>query len=306
MLKSMAKEWQMKVTAVALPGANQNFDIIIHSDFDQALFDLIESWLEGRLIPRIILRVDPSAEKSQSPNLISLGLNPSPADLSRALADSLTGRMGDTTICPEAPRLRDISKLYPLKIVAADDTWTNREAITLICRHLGYEIDLVENGLELIERVRSKTYDLALVDVQMPQLDGISATLEMIRLYPDPKSRPRIVALTANVQPGDRERCIEAGMDDYLAKPVMPRDLTEMIERLFGVGAKADLGTPKRVHHITGLLIDYTHFAVLCDGMEWHENVAFISKIYKAATSDLASLHPRIRAQWGNRDRSAH
>ena len=86
---------------------------------------------------------------------------------------------------------------------------------------MGYRADVASNGVEAVEAVRRLPYDLVLMDVQMPEMDGLEATRQ-IRAG-SPGAQPRIVAMTANAIQGDREACLAAGMDDYLAKPIRPR-----------------------------------------------------------------------------------
>jgi CheY-like chemotaxis protein len=109
----------------------------------------------------------------------------------------------------------------------------------LILQKLGYRVDVVENGLEAVRAVSSTHYDLVLMDVQMPELDGLEATGIIRRTEAGGGRRIPIVAMTAHAMTGDREMCLEAGMDDYISKPIRPRDLSEIIERLFPEGSPA-------------------------------------------------------------------
>jgi CheY-like chemotaxis protein len=90
---------------------------------------------------------------------------------------------------------------------------------------MGYRADLASNGLEALESVARQTYDVVLMDVQMPEMDGLEAARRLNAEFP-PDRRPRIVAMTANAVAGDREMCMEAGMDDYVAKPIRVDALT--------------------------------------------------------------------------------
>jgi len=95
---------------------------------------------------------------------------------------------------------------------------------------MGYRADLAANGLEAIEAVERQTYDVVLMDVQMPELDGFEASREINRRWPGER-RPRLVAMTANAMQGDRELCMAAGMDDYVAKPIRIDELVTALER---------------------------------------------------------------------------
>jgi CheY-like chemotaxis protein/HPt (histidine-containing phosphotransfer) domain-containing protein len=118
-----------------------------------------------------------------------------------------------------------------LAILVAEDNPVNRAMALRQLERLGYTADAVINGREAVEAVRRQRYDLILMDLQMPELDGDLAT-RAIRSLGDSVYQPVIVAITANVMDGDRERCLAAGMDDYLGKPVLIADLRQAISRV--------------------------------------------------------------------------
>jgi len=131
----------------------------------------------------------------------------------------------------------------PLRILLAEDNPTNRELALLMLGRLGYSAEVVENGAEAVEAVRKGVWDLVLMDVQMPELDGIAAT-RRIRAELGAEG-PRIVAMTAHALPGDREACLSAGMDDYLVKPIGISDLVAALERTSSaLSPVADSGEP--------------------------------------------------------------
>jgi PAS domain S-box-containing protein len=105
---------------------------------------------------------------------------------------------------------------FPLRILLAEDNPVNQKVAIFTLKKLGYQVDIANNGLEALNAVRQQTYDLVLMDVQMPEMDGLTAT-RLIRQLTG--SQPRIVAMTANALPEDRQTCLDAGMDDYLSKP---------------------------------------------------------------------------------------
>ena len=96
---------------------------------------------------------------------------------------------------------------------------------------MGYRADVASNGLEAVESVQRQAYDVVLMDVQMPELDGLDATRRICALAPAGE-RPHIVAMTANAMQGDREMCLAAGMDDYLTKPIRVERLVEALDQV--------------------------------------------------------------------------
>ena len=121
---------------------------------------------------------------------------------------------------------------YPLKVLVAEDNPVNQRVISLMLERLGYRAEIVANGLEVLAAVHRTQFDLVLMDVQMPEMDGLQAAREMCRLH-DRTERPRMVALTANAVAGDREDCLAAGMDGYLSKPVRSNELAEALRETF-------------------------------------------------------------------------
>jgi PAS domain S-box-containing protein len=137
---------------------------------------------------------------------------PSAADVSRRLDPTLAQRL-------------------PLSILVAEDSAINQKLAVGILAKLGYASDVAANGAEALELARLKHYDLIFMDLQMPEMDGLEATRRIVAETPPP-DRPRIVAMTANALAGDRERCLAAGMDDYIAKPILPVDVQALVERV--------------------------------------------------------------------------
>jgi GAF domain-containing protein/CheY-like chemotaxis protein/HPt (histidine-containing phosphotransfer) domain-containing protein len=129
----------------------------------------------------------------------------------------------------------EMARRHPLRILLAEDNVVNQKLALRLLAQMGYRADLAANGLEAIDAVERQTYDVVLMDVQMPELDGFEASREIVRRWPE--RRPRIVAMTANAMQGDRELCEAAGMDDYVAKPIRVEELVAALERC---GARAE------------------------------------------------------------------
>lgn len=131
-----------------------------------------------------------------------------------------------------------LARRLPLRILVADDNVINQKVARLLLENLGYRSDLAANGLEVLEALKRQRYDIVLMDVQMPELDGLETTRRICQDWPEHR-RPRIIAVTAGAMRGDREKCIEAGMDDYISKPVQAEELEVVLERVGGL-APAD------------------------------------------------------------------
>jgi CheY-like chemotaxis protein len=119
---------------------------------------------------------------------------------------------------------------HPLRILLAEDNVVNQKLATRLLERMGYRIDVASNGLEAVESVARQRYDVVLMDIQMPELDGLEATRRIIAADPT-GDRPTIIAMTANAMDGDRAMCLAAGMDDYVSKPIRVAELTDALRR---------------------------------------------------------------------------
>jgi PAS domain S-box-containing protein len=118
----------------------------------------------------------------------------------------------------------------PLRILVAEDNPVNQALALAVFKKMGYRAECVADGQEVLDALAQRPYDLVFMDIQMPVMDGIEATRRILETMP-PESRPRIIAMTANAMYGDRERCLECGMDDYISKPIRLQELRLMVER---------------------------------------------------------------------------
>ena len=147
------------------------------------------------------------------------------------LVSLLTREVVSKTATPQTATLRmdpAMAARHPLRILLAEDNVVNQKLALRLLQQMGYRADLASNGLEAIECVERQSYDVVLMDVQMPELDGLEAARRIVAALPTGR-RPRIVAMTANAMQGDREMCIAAGMDDYIAKPIRVNQLVEAL-----------------------------------------------------------------------------
>ncbi|MEO8229790.1 MAG: GAF domain-containing protein [Chloroflexota bacterium] len=165
-----------------------------------------------------------------------------PSALHDAIASALAGGTAGT---PARATEREsmepqISVDRRLDILVAEDNEVNQKLALRLLERMGYAADIAGNGLEAISALERKRYDVVLMDVQMPELDGLEATRRIVARWAV-ADRPTIVAMTANAMDGDREMCLEAGMDDYLSKPIRTAELAAALSRAV-TGRKARAG----------------------------------------------------------------
>ncbi len=230
--------WEMDV-AVASSGPDA-LELTADQTFDLGIFDMQMPEMDGLELATIVReRAD---TRFPIVLLTSLGRREGTdhvfaAQLAKpANPDTLREVLADVLRHIERPAVREtvesidatLGARHPLRILVAEDNVVNQKVALALLNRLGYEPDMVENGRLAVDSVGTVDYDLVLMDVQMPEMDGLEAT-RAIRSSIDDARQPTIVALTANALDGDRELCIAAGMDDYLSKPIQ---LTELMEKL--------------------------------------------------------------------------
>jgi signal transduction histidine kinase/HPt (histidine-containing phosphotransfer) domain-containing protein len=154
-----------------------------------------------------------------------------PAQLLECLGRAMSLQMQSEKKAPHRPTLdSDLAKRLPLRLLLADDNLINQKVGLSVLHKLGYKADLAADGVEVMEALEKRLYDIIFLDVQMPELDGIETAKRIRARFPGDKS-PRIIAMTGNALVGDRERCIQAGMDDYISKPIRIGDLQAALEK---------------------------------------------------------------------------
>jgi signal transduction histidine kinase/DNA-binding response OmpR family regulator len=232
-LCSEAKNWGMVAEAVdsgakALESLkSQKFDIAL-LDFHMPVMDgvnlaqKIRNQLGNKSMPLVLLSSLGMVHEAAQQDLFHARLSkPVRASI---LLEQLTALLS-SSLAKKVPPAKPsdhtpiATKTSALRILLAEDNPVNQRVATLILQKIGYRADVVANGLEAVNAIGRQHYDVILMDVQMPEMDGLEATRTICQKYPRDK-RPRIIAMTAHVMAGDRERCLEAGMDDYLNKPI--------------------------------------------------------------------------------------
>ena len=241
-LSRQTQTWGMLPHAVqsgveALKALQQN------PDYDVVILDMQMPAMDGVTLAKII-QSNPTLAKLPLVMLTSLGKRPEDSEQAR-FAAYLTKPIKSTllydalvAILDVAPAIRkqdtrpmfdpQMGERHPLHILLAEDNVINQKVATSILERMGYRPDLAANGLEVLESLRRQEYDVILMDVQMPEMDGEEAT-QRIRSDPSLAGQPRIIAMTANALDGDRERYLASGMDDYISKPVRVEELIQAL-----------------------------------------------------------------------------
>jgi CheY-like chemotaxis protein/HPt (histidine-containing phosphotransfer) domain-containing protein len=215
-------------TALSWLRAGRRFDVAVLAERlggpdARALTAAMHDTSAGTAAPVVLLTALgrlPSADAGEVAAVVTTPLKPAP--LRRALAAALAPAAAVAVRTPTGPA-------GPARILVAEDHPVNQRLVLLLLAQLGHRADLVSNGAEAVTAVRRRTYDVVLMDVQMPELDGLSATRRIRAELGD--QRPWIIAVTANALLGDRAACLAAGMDDYLAKPLVAADLARALDR---------------------------------------------------------------------------
>jgi PAS domain S-box-containing protein len=203
-------------------------------------------------------------------------------------------RVGRSELDPE------MATRHPLRLLLAEDNVVNQKVALRLLAQLGYRADVAANGLEAIDAVARQMYDVVLMDVQMPELDGFEASREINRRWPGGR-RPRIVAMTANAMQGDRELCVAAGMDDYVAKPIRVEELVAALERSPRRGATGAGAAPGREGAAGGPApgVGSVDRATL-DGLVQGMGAAFVVELIDTFADDarqlIATLHQALEA----------
>jgi len=154
------------------------------------------------------------------------------------LFDCIAGSMSripqmqlSTNVVEVATTVSEAMKETGIKILLAEDNKANQKLAMLLLTKLGYQVQLAMNGQEAVAAVRQGSYDLILMDCQMPEMDGFEATVQIRQLETSTGKHIPIIAMTANAMQGDREKCLAVGMDDYISKPINPKQLKQILER---------------------------------------------------------------------------
>jgi CheY-like chemotaxis protein len=225
--------WQM-LPVPASSGKEALEMVVAGEKFDLVILDCQMPDMDGVALAAN-LRAQPQSENLPLVMLSSLGTSPADtkeyhlsallskpvkqAHLHKVLLETLAHQTPASPIAPLAPVNTPVTALSPLSILLAEDNLVNQKVATHMLARMGYMVDIANNGIEVLQALQYKSYDVILMDVQMPEMDGLEATRLICEQWP-PEQRPYIIAMTAHALSGDAEKCIAAGMNDYVSKPV--------------------------------------------------------------------------------------
>jgi PAS domain S-box-containing protein len=308
-----ARSWGMKPVAVELPSEALAL-IAAGEHFDVAVLDMMMPDMDGMTLAREIRR---HRAERELPLLLLTSLGRLPhaqlagefsAQLTKPLKASqlynalLRSVAGDVEAAESIGVASDGKPATSsLRILLAEDNAMNQKLALRLLERLGYGADVASNGLEALEALERQPYDVVLMDVQMPELDGLDASRRICERWPA-EIRPRIIAMTANAMPEDREACFAAGMDDYVAKPIRADELAEALKRAKPLGRKDDVSSNE---------LDISLDAAALENLRELGGDDFLAEVIDAFLADAPTLLATLRRSLDEQDadelrRAAH
>ncbi len=258
MMATQLESWGMETVqsasgseAIAMIGRGERFDLVFIDMLMPEMdgLDLGEA-IRGRhgALSLPMIMVSAVASELKDPRLAFFSAVLAKPVRSSRLYDSVIEALGGIEPTHRPAPIREeeeinpeMGKNHPLTILLAEDNAINQKIANALLERLGYRADIAVNGLEAVEALRHRQYDVVFMDIQMPEMDGLDAA-RTIRSSFGIEEQPRIVAMTANAMQGDREECLAAGMDDYVSKPIIVRDLVVALQKCKRRAAAEDPG----------------------------------------------------------------
>jgi signal transduction histidine kinase len=250
MLRQLARLWKFELSeAASIANARDRvspngaqYDLVIANRgllgsgaLEEAVARLREC--PGAATARLLLLSRRGMRTGDTPLLGLSGIVSTPLRPS-SLHEAILSAMDTPAPQPRQPRPssssfdRTLAQRLPLRLLLADDNVVNQRVCLAVLNRLGYEVKIVGNGIEVLEALDAAPYDIIFLDVQMPEMDGYETARQVrTRWSSNDTGRPRMIALTANAMPGDRDLCLSAGMDDYSSKPMQIQVLQTTLER---------------------------------------------------------------------------
>ena len=250
-------KWGLEPVSVATP--KEAIEVLRQQRFDLALFDFKMPEMNGVELARRVKALGlmfetrivlSSSSGTSQHDMLRGGDNPfdafltkpiKSAQLREALRRLLSGVSSAAIRHPGSAIDPTLAQQRPLRILVAEDNVVNQKVAVRFLERMGYRPDVASNGVEALEAVHRQRYDVVLMDVEMPEMDGLEAA-RRITTQQEAGKRPRLIAVTANALKDDRQKCLDAGMDDYLAKPLDLGHLQEALLRCGAVGQRSPAG----------------------------------------------------------------
>jgi PAS domain S-box-containing protein len=246
-LRKQTESWHM-TPIIATSGEEALAILETRRDISVAILDMQMPDMDGEMLAQnirkfkspdmlpLIMITSMGLQKSLNPTRLFSSIMTKPVKPS-VLYNSLMKALVD----PKRPSKQLVQKHFdsnmgrrhPLRILLAEDNAVNQKVALRILERLGYRADIAGNGIEALEALQRQTYDVIFMDIQMPEMDGVEATMIIQEDWP-PEKRPRIVAMTAHALKGDREKYLACGMEDYISKPIRVERLVEILEQCPG------------------------------------------------------------------------
>jgi PAS domain S-box-containing protein len=325
MLALQTRQWDMLPETVNSGAAALDLVQAGHR-FDVALLDLQMPEMDGIMLAR---KLRESGEMERLPIILltSLGtdLGPDRSVFDGVLTKPLKMGQLARTLTLALQRREPVAAAHvhpqeidhalaanrPLHILVAEDNAVNQKVVRKLLERMGYRPDMAANGHEVLEALQRQHYDVILMDVQMPEMDGLEATRCIAKTWPE-EQRPYIIAMTAHAMQGDREICLEAGMQDYVSKPVRVDDLEQALSRAWVCALPQEMlsvSTEEEVEpDVADDVLDISMWSQMADALGGEETMLELASLY---LDNAQSLLSDIRASWQAQDlelleRSAH
>ncbi|WP_448265931.1 PAS domain S-box protein [Nostoc sp. DSM 114159] len=245
-LSLQAESWKME-TYAAKSGKEALVKLAQGTQFDIAILDMQMPEMDGinlarqirkqsgcQNLPLVIMTSLAKVETSSDFNDVEFAASLSKPIKHSQLYDVMTRVLGNQPILNSISHFplvdRHLGHRLPLRILLAEDTVVNQKVALLMLQKIGYGAEVVSNGLEAIAALQKQRFDVVLMDVQMPKMDGLEATRRICQEW-GIGFRPHIIAITANAMRGDRQLCLAAGMDDYISKPIQLQELAQALSK---------------------------------------------------------------------------
>jgi CheY-like chemotaxis protein len=217
------------------------------------------------------------------------------------LFDAIATALGPAEAPPAAPAAAPVPQpalgVRPLQILLAEDNPVNQMTATTMFEKLGHAVVVANNGRQAIDKINGQAFDVVFMDVQMPEMDGVTATGEIRKSEQGTGRHIPIVAMTAHAMKGDKEKCLEAGMDDYVPKPIRRKDLSDVIGRIVerfltkpAANAEPAAASVADANEGGRMILDETALLEECDN-----DKALLRRMVEIFDSDATGRLPRLR-----------